>query len=164
VVECGGLESHCALLGTGGSNPLPSAMQCAKRDKKLTLLIPFLTYCINPAFGGLYYSLISQIRNKFHLLHLFVVGVGSRDSAPSFYSGLFFSPIWRLGTIPPKENLYVPIPVSLPFRHSLQKKGQENKFSCPFFNTMNVKHLFKLKQCMCGCFWHLFVVGLRANP
>ncbi len=26
AVECGGLESHCTLTGTGGSNPLPSAI------------------------------------------------------------------------------------------------------------------------------------------
>ena len=34
AVECGGLESHCALLGTGGSNPLPSAIK--KRNPLLT--------------------------------------------------------------------------------------------------------------------------------
>ena len=32
AVEWGGLENRCALLGTGGSNPSPSARTCANVD------------------------------------------------------------------------------------------------------------------------------------
>ena len=99
MVECGGLESHCALLGTGGSNPLPSAIK--KRNLLLTQRVfLWLANCKHHNWRCLCYAKIQ--RKIFPCIFARKSTEGRGILRPSHEArALFSSPILMFGTIPP---------------------------------------------------------------